>query len=46
MNKYIIKYMDQSSIKHIIIKANTKLEALDQMPEHLKLLEVIVEAAE
>jgi hypothetical protein len=47
MNKYIIKYLDNNkSIQSIIIKANTKLEALNQMPEHWKLLEFIVGAAE
>ena len=48
MNTYNIKYLsvDQSSIKRIVIKANTPLLALDQMPDHYRLLEVIVEAQE
>ena len=46
MNTYKVKYLsvDQSSINKIVITANTKLEALNQMPEHYKLIEIIAEA--
>lgn len=48
MNTYHVKYLslDQSFINKIVIIANSKFEALNQVPDHYKLIEFIVEAAE
>jgi hypothetical protein len=48
MTPYYVKYLslDQSSINKIVITANTKLEALNQVPDHYRLIEFIVETAE